>query len=158
MKLHHRHWQRVYTALTVSSYIEYMQHHLPDQIESVHQPSPASVEAALRRDVREQVAMPPPFRNQRQLGVPPLALPNQAHAHQFAVRAARWRTWTREEMADLPVGIFHEAVHPQTEIVKAQIVKATKVRYHWVSSVFGSGWCCNRFLTKPEVSLSTNPI
>jgi hypothetical protein len=63
----------------------------------------------------------------------------------------------------LLLGIFHDAVHPQTEIVKAQIVKAqivkaTKVRYHWVSSVFGSGWCCNRFLTKPEVSLSTNPI
>ena len=61
-------------------------------------------------------------------------------------------------MVVLLLGIFHDAVYPQTEIVKAQIVKATKVRYHWVSSVFGSGWCCNRFLTKPGVSLSTNPI
>jgi hypothetical protein len=65
------------------------------------------------------------------------------------VRTARCWSRAREQVANLSVGIFHDAVHPQREIVKAN-----RLRYHWLSSVFGSGWSRNRFLTKPEVSLS----
>jgi len=125
VKLHHRHRQTIYAALAVLGHIEHPQYHPPNQVESVPKPSSASVEAALRRDVREQVTMVIPLRQQGQLSGPTLTLSNHAHGHQLTVRAGRRRARVREEGANLSVGIFHDAVHPQAEIVKAKVV-----RYH----------------------------
>jgi hypothetical protein len=118
VKVHHRNRQTVNATLPVLGYVQHSQHHSSDQIESTPKPSSASVEAALRRDVREQITMSIPLREEGQLRVPPFAFTNQTHSHQLLVRAARGRAWSREQMANLSVGIFHDAVHPQAKIVK----------------------------------------
>jgi hypothetical protein len=139
VELHHRHRQSVYAALPLHSNIKHPQHYLSHQIESVPKPSSAPVEAALRRDVREQVSMALPLRKQRQLRVPAFALSHQTHRHQFLVRAVRSGAGTRKQVANLSVGVFHDAIHPQAQIVKARYAAALRsIWYHWVSSVFGS--------------------
>src|SRR6266540_5677697 len=118
VELHHRHRQTVYATLPILGHVQRPQHHLAHQIESVHQLPSASVEAALRWDVREQVTVATPLRKEAQLRIPPFALSDQRHRHQLTVRAARSRTWAREEVAHLSVGVFHDAVHPQAKVVK----------------------------------------
>lgn len=118
VKLHHRYWQAVNAALPIPGYIQHPEHHLSDQVKGVHELPSSSVEAALRRNVRKQVAVVVPLRKEGQLRVPPLTLSNQAHRYQLLVRAARRRTRTREQMANLSVSIFHDAVHPQTKVVE----------------------------------------
>jgi len=118
VELHNRYGQTVNTALPVSSHIEHSEHHLPHQVEAIHQSSSPSVEATLRGLVGEQCTIVAPFGQEGQFRIPPFALTNQAHSHQFLVRAARNRARAREQVADLSVGIFHDAIHPQAEIVK----------------------------------------
>lgn len=134
VELHHRHRQRVYTALAIICHVENIEYHAPEQVECLGECPSASVEAALGRDIREQMWAASPLGQHNKFTVPPLALSNHAHCHKLTVRTDATWAWSAEIVADVLPNIVHYAVDPQTKVVKvansANSAKLLYVRYH----------------------------
>src|SRR5207253_9723893 len=152
MELDHRHRQAVNHTLTLLSYIQQTQHHSSDQVEGLCQVSTPSVEAALGRNVREQVEVVMPLAKEFSLHIPTSTLPYQSHSQKFTVRAARCRTRPAVKVKRSAVSphVIHYAVHPQ-----AEVVKAANLRYHWVSSGVWFAVPNSRLPITSEVTSST---
>jgi hypothetical protein len=112
MEANHFYRQGIQHALAVVGDVQTGQSYTSDQVESLSQVAPTSVEAALGGYARKQIEMEVSGPVAEQLGflVPPFAFTNQSHTHQLAIRALRHRTGAFEAMRHLLPNVINYTV------------------------------------------------
>jgi hypothetical protein len=84
----------------------------------MHPLSPTPVEAALRRNDREQVAVFLLMVQHFGFHMPTTAFANQCHSDQFTVTALGLWPWSADCASDFLKNVIYDRVHPQAKIIK----------------------------------------
>jgi hypothetical protein len=133
MELQNRHRQAIDDYLPIGRCLHQLQQHPTDEVEGRHQVPSSPIEATLRRQVGEEIAMLLPVAQQGGFHIPSPALPDQGQGEQFAVRAAGGsRTGTAKERRELLPDIIHDHERPQAKVIKVGY-------HHMASGVVRSG-------------------
>jgi hypothetical protein len=118
MKLHGGYRQTINHTLMILGYVQPTKHYSSNEVESLHQVAPPPIEAALRRDIREQISVITPVTEHHGFRIPTAAFTNQSHGDKFAIATHRLRPRPLEERRDLLPNIVDSHIHPQAEIIK----------------------------------------
>src|SRR5664279_5574316 len=118
MEADHRNGQAVDDRVGIVRDIYHRQDRPPDQVEGVDQVAAPAIEATLRGQDREKVAVFLPATQQLRFQIPAATLSDESHRQQFAVRAQRIGTRPLEKRCESHPNVVDNGVRPQAKIVE----------------------------------------